>query len=351
MGLPTGVFSETYEQDKAILRTRLHWVLLFGALGLLGIVPLFASSFLLMTLILGSIYVIAALGLNILTGYCGQISLGHSAFMAVGAYTSGILAFHLGFPFWATLPIGVLGAGLVGLLFGLPALRVKGLYLALITLAAQVVILYVIKHGGDITRAATGIGIPLNPVRLGSIVFDSDFKFYYLMLGFTVLAIFLAHNIARSALGRAFIAIRDNDLAAEVMGIDLFRYKSLAFFIGCAFAGLAGALHGFWLGVILPEYYTLIESVWYLGMIIIGGMGSTVGSVTGALFVAFLTQYSTYFFSGLASTYPAVAGIVIPIKLVLFGLIIILVLIFEPRGIAHGWQLFKAYYRLWPFPH
>ena len=147
------------------------------------------------------------------------------------------------------------------------------------------------------------------------------------------------------------MAIRDNDLAASVMGISLFRYKLLAFFIGCAYAGIAGVIYTYWWGAITPEPFTLMESVWYLGMIIVGGLGSVFGSVAGAVLITFLSEYTTYFFSLLAGVWPGVVSVMMPMRGVLFGLIIILFLIFEPRGLAHRWGLVKVYYRLWPFSY
>ena len=349
MGLPSGIFSETYEQDKAVLRTKLHWVLLFLGLALAATVPFVAGGFLLSTLILCYITIIAALGLNLLTGFAGQISLGHSAFVAVGAYTGACLSYHLGWSFWAALLFAPLTAGLIGILFGAPSLRIKGLYLALATLAAQIIIMYAILHLEPLTRGSLGIEVP--PVTLGNIEFRTDFSFYFLALVFVVVMIFLAHNIARSKLGRAFKAIRDNDIAAEVLGISLFSYKLLAFFIGCAFAGIAGILHVYWLRAASPEAFTLISSVWYLGMIVVGGAGSTLGSVLGAIVITLLSQYTTYFLGDIAIAFPAVADWVYPMTYVIFGVIVILFLIFEPRGLAHRWQIMKAYYRLWPFSY
>lgn len=349
MGLPSGVFSQTYEQDKAVLRTRLHWVLLFAALVGAAALPFVTSGFFLSVLILCYINLIAVLGLNILTGMAGQISLGHSAFVAVGAYTGAILSHHLGLPFWAALPLAPLMAGSIGLIFGFPSLRIKGLYLALATLAAHVIIMHLIMHLTDLTKGPMGIQVP--PIALGGIEFNTDFKFYFLALAFVIIMIFLAHNIARSKLGRAFRAIRDNDLAAEVLGISLFNYKLLAFFIGCAFAGVAGILHLYWLRSVSPDPFTLLASVWYLGMVIVGGVGSTLGSVLGTVVITFLMQGATFFSGKLAMVIPYAADWIYSGRHIVFGIIVILFLLFEPRGLAHRWQIMKAYYRLWPFSY
>ena len=231
MSLPCGTFQENYAQDMAILRTKSHWVMLIAFLAFLFACPLFFNDRILAILTMIGIAVIAVHGLNILTGYCGQISIGHVGFMAVGAYTSAVLCARLGWSFWAALPCAALAAGMVGLIFGLPSLRVKAFYLIMATIAAHFIIVWVIIQFRNVTGGADGMAVP-RPELFG-FVFKSKAAYFYLVMIIACLATFLARNIVRTKAGRAFIAIRDNDLAAEVMGINPWSYKLLAFFIGC----------------------------------------------------------------------------------------------------------------------
>ena len=204
--LPCGTYPGSYQEDIAVVRTRLQWGLLIAGLALLFCLPLFTDLRWMSFINITMIYIIAVLGLNILTGYCGQISIGHAAFMAVGAYTSAILVTKLGFPFWVALPCAGIMAGLVGLIFGLPSLRVKGFYLVLATLAAQFIIMWVIMRIRFLTGGYAGIKVP-RP-ELGGIVFDTDQSYFYIIAVLLVIMTFLAKNIVRTKVGRAFIAIR-----------------------------------------------------------------------------------------------------------------------------------------------
>ena len=347
---PGGMFNVSYEKDSAIVRTGWQWFLLIAFLILLFCFPLFANRYLLGLMIMIATSLIAVHGLNILVGYCGQISVGHTAFIAVGAYTSAILCADMGLSFWIALPMAGIMAGVVGLLFGLPSLRVKGLYLALATLAAQFIIGYCILQFGDLTGGCFGHKAP-SP-HIGGIVIHSTQSWYWLIMGITVLMTFFAKNLARTRVGRAFIAVRDNDLAAQVMGVNLYTYKLLAFFIGCFYAGISGSLWAHYIGIAHPDSYTMMESVWYLGMIIVGGMGSTMGAIYGTVFIRLLGELVTWTSPMLGNVFPAIGGQVFAsLGLITYGLVIILFLVFEPRGLAHRWQLFKASYRLWPFSY
>ena len=262
---PCGTYDESYAQDMAIVRTRLQWILLIGGLIFLFSLPLFAGGRWLNLLNLIGISLIAVHGLNILTGYCGQISLGQAAFMAVGAYTSGVLTAKLGFSFWAALPCAALSAGIVGLIFGLPSLRVKGFYLAMATLAAQFIIPSLISHPLEgITEGIHTLIVP--PPKVGGIVCTSPQSMFYIIIPIAVVMTFFAKNLVRTGVGRAFVAIRDNDLAAEVQGVNVFGYKLLAFFICSAYAGVAGSLWAHWMRAINPDHFSLMDSIWYVGM-------------------------------------------------------------------------------------
>jgi len=350
MGLPCGTFNESYSQDMAIVRTRMQWGLLIAFLILLFFLPQILNEYLLSIVNGIAIWLIAVMGLNILTGYCGQINLGQAIFMAVGGYTSAILITNFGISFWLALPCAAIGSGLVGMLFGLPALKVKGFYLAMTTLAAQFIVTWALIHGGDVTKETYGIAIP-RP-SLGEFIFNTETRYFYLIIPITLLMGFFAKNLLRTRVGRAFVAIRDNDLAAEVMGVNLFRYKTLAFLICAAYAGIAGCLWTNYIAIAHYEHYALMDSIWMLGMLIVGGMGSTMGAVFGTIFIKGLMEAVAYLTPTLSTLIPAVGGLTaVSLGLVLLGVVIILFLIFEPRGINHRWEIIKHTYRIFPFSY
>ena len=348
--LPGGVFSTKYESDLAILRTRTQWLLLGLGLVLLFTAPLFANSYWLIWLTRLGITVVAVLGLHILSGLCGQISIGHAAFMGVGAYTVAILTAKVGLNSWLCLPICGLSAGLVGLVFGLPCFRLKGFYLAISTLAASYIIIWCIQYFSSVTGGF--MGLPLNALRLGPVDLSSRAAFYCLTMAVMVLATFFAKNIQRTATGRAFVAIRDNELAAEVSGIPVFRYKMLAFFIGCIFAGVAGWLWAYFQLRVNPDQFRLYDSMWYVGMLIIGGWGSTTGVFLGAASLRLLNVLIDRITPPLAEAFPSLAmQINVSFGLIFFGLIIVLFMVLQPRGLYYRWEKFKAYYRLHPYAY
>ncbi|MEI9476075.1 MAG: branched-chain amino acid ABC transporter permease [Deltaproteobacteria bacterium] len=347
MGLRWGTFQENYAQDMAVFRTRLHWGMLSAFLIFLFTCPLFLSDRILTVMTMIGIAIISVHGLNILTGYCGQISIGHVGFMAVGAYISAILTAKLGWSFWTALPCAGLAAGMAGLIFGLPSLKIRGFYLIMATIAAHFIIIWLVLHLRSITGGADGLAVP--KPRIGSFVFKSKASYFCLVMAFSCLATFLAMNIVRTRVGRAFVAIRDNDLAAEVMGINLWSYKLQAFFIGCVYAGVAGALLVHYYAFASVDQFPFMDSVWYLGMLIVGGMGSTAGAIFGAVSLKLLDELVTVVGPILSAAVAAQAAA--SLALISRGLIIILFLIFEPRGLAHRWGMIKAYCRLWPFSH
>jgi branched-chain amino acid transport system permease protein len=335
----------------AIVRTGTQWVLLVGLLAFVLTLPLYMSNYWLGVFNNIGITLIAALGLNLLVGYCGQLSIGHVGFIAVGAYTSAILVNSYHVPFIVALIAAGLVSGLIGALFGLPSVRVKGFYLAITTIAAQFIIMWVISHW-DITGGFNGMSVPY--ASFFGYEFDSRTNQFYLIIIIAIIAVFVAKNISRTKLGRAFIAIRDNDLAAEVMGVNLLYYKSLAFFIGCFFAGIAGSLLAHTTYTLNPEQFTFTDSILYIGMIIIGGLGTTLGPILGVIVIillknAFLPNYLVPYLDRTFTGLPA--GFTSGVAPMVFGIILVLFLVLEPRGIAHKWALFKAAYRLWPFSY
>jgi branched-chain amino acid transport system permease protein len=351
MSLPCGIRNYKYGQDMAIVRTGTQWVLMGLLLIFVLTLPLYMSNYWLGVFNNIGITLIAALGLNILVCYCGQLSIGHVGFIAVGAYTSAILTSHYNMPFIVGLLAAGIVSGVIGAIFGLPSVRVKGFYLAITTIAAQFIIMWVISHWG-ITGGFNGISVPY--ASLFGFEFASRSSQFYLIIVIAIAAVFFAKNIARTKLGRAFIAIRDNDLAAEVMGVNLLYYKLLSFFIGCFFAGIAGALLAHTTYTLNPEQFTFTDSILYIGIIIIGGLGTTVGPILGVVFIillknAFLPNYLVPYLERTFTGLPA--GFTSGVAPMVFGLILVLFLVLEPRGLAHRWSLFKAAYRLWPFSY
>lgn len=347
---PAGTYDTRYAQDMSIVRTRTQWILLALFLVFLIAFPHFIGRDWLGTFSLTGIVLIAVFGLHITTGLCGQINLGQTAFMAVGAYTSAVLTAKLGWPFLVALPCAGIMAGMVGLIFGAPSLKIKGFYLAMSTLAAYFIISWILLHT-KFLGGAIGMHVPY--ASIGGFIFDTDIKMYYLIIALTLIAGLGALNLTRTRAGRAFTAIRDNDLAAEVMGINLFYYKLLAFFIGCFYAGIAGSLWAHYYSYIQPLQFTLKDSVWYLGMIIVGGIGSTSGAVLGTVSISLLDRKFAPFISGiLTETFPLVRmNVTYATGTILFALVIIIFLVKQPRGLAHWWQIIKSSYRLWPYAY
>ncbi len=350
MRRPCGEYSTTYAKDKAIFRTKAQWSLFIAGVVLLMILPSLLPVYIVKMFITFYVQLIAVMGLMLLTGYCGQISLGQAAFVSVGAFTSAILVSTYGWPFPVSLIISIVAAVLFGLLFGLPALRIKGFYLAMSTLAAQFIIIWLINHLPNLTGGSDGMRVAR--INIFGFVFDNSIKYYYLVLGMTMLFTYFAVNIARSRIGRAWIAIRDNDIAAEAMGINLARYKLLAFAICSAFAGVSGALWAHYVPAINWEHFTLWESIWFLAMIVIGGIGTISGAIFGTAFIRILDELITFLFPIVSPILGGIdEGALAGALLAIYGLVIALFLIFEPRGLARRWEMFKSWYRLWPFKY
>jgi branched-chain amino acid transport system permease protein len=349
-----GVFRTTYQADMALYQVPLArlTVLAFAVLFVL-VLPLVLESTYLVWLNVVGLNIIAALGLNLLTGFCGQISVGHAAFMAVGAYTAAILVARAGMPFWVGMISGGALAAVYGLIVGLPSLRVKGFYLAIATLAAQFITEWTINHVKWISGGGFQAAILVPPPRLGPLVLDTEVEKYYLILATTIVALAVALNIARSRIGRAFVAIRDRDVAAEIIGVDIYRYKILAFLISSFYAGVAGALWVYYLGVANIESFRLVESIALLAMIIIGGLGSILGTIFGATFVTLLPFALEEVLHALKGVLPVadIHTFVAHLRLAVFGGLIVLFLVVEPEGLNRLWRNIKDYFRVWPFSY
>jgi branched-chain amino acid transport system permease protein len=344
-----GEFRVNYHDDERIFETRTPIVALVVLLGMLGMLPLFASTYELDVLNRIGIAIIGALGLNILIGYTGQISIGHAAFLAVGAYTTAILEAKAGFPFYLAIPAAALVTAAFGLIFGLPSLRLKGLYLAIATLAAHFITTYAIIHWESLTGGVLGLLVP-SPTLFG-VALDSDTRIFYVIFALVIPATLFAKNLFRTKVGRAFIAIRDRDVAAQVIGVSLFKYKLLAFLISSFYAGLAGGLMAHHSRILFSDAFSLLVAIDYLAMIIVGGMGSILGSIFGAAFMTLLPEVLKLTATSLSGVYPQSFGLIASARDVVFGLAIITFLIFEPEGLARIWLRIRSYWKLWPYSY
>jgi branched-chain amino acid transport system permease protein len=344
-----GDFKESYLEDEKIFQTWFVKCWIGVLLIFLLCLPLIASSYVMYVANIIGFAIIAAVGLNLLTGFTGQISLGHAAFVGVGGYATAILITRLGVPFWVALPAAGLISAAVGMVIGVPSLRVKGLYLVIATLAAQFILEYVFVHWESMTHGIRGINVP--PPHIGSFLFDTEKSFYYLTLAVVLVGLGFARNLVRTKWGRAFVAIRDRDLAAEIMGINLFRYKLIAFAVSSFYAGIAGGLWVSFMKVVTPEHFPFSLSIQYLAMVIVGGLGSVLGSVFGAVFMTLVPELLNVLASYAKAISPASGQLFIPMKDVIFGVLIVSFLIFEPHGLAEIWHRIKNFFTLWPFSY
>ncbi len=350
----SGLLKTTYQADMALYPLPIaRWAVAGVAALAFLVLPLLLSEYYLSILNLVSVAIVGALGLNILVGYTGQVSIGHGAFMSVGAYTAANLATRLDAPFWISLPLGGLMAAAVGAVVGIPSLRIKGLYLAIATLAGQLIIEWTINH---VTWISGGVqaSIEVPRPRLFGLVISTQRQMYFFLLVFVVLAIVGVMNLMRTRVGRAFIAIRDQDIAAEIIGINIFRYKLLAFAISSFYAGVTGVLYTYFLGIANYEQFQIGVSIDYLAMIIIGGLGSVLGAIFGAIFVTLLPiviRLSMEAFGGVFLAPQTVLNLIPNLRLMMFGALIIFFLIVEPEGLNRLWRNIRNYFRIWPFAY
>ena len=350
----SGVFKTSYAADMALYPLPIaRWTIAAIIVLFAVILPLSLHEYYLSIINLSLIAIVGALGLNILVGYTGQISVGHAAFMSVGAYTAANLAVKLGLPFWITLPAGGLMAALIGAIVGIPSLRIKGLYLAIATLAGQLIIEWIINHTPAISGGAqASIQVP-RPTLLGYEL-RTQGQLYFFLLFFAALAIVATLNLVRSRIGRAFVAIRDQDIAAEIIGINIYRYKLLSFAISSFYAGVCGVLYTYYLGIANYEQFQIVVSIDYLAMIIIGGLGSVLGSILGAVFVTMLPivlRLAMEPLAGLFFSPGEMSSVIASTRLVLFGGLIIFFLVVEPEGLNRLWRNIRNYFRVWPFSY
>ena len=361
--LPCGEYHQNYREDHAWWQTRfikgkmvlLMLVLFFG-------IPWVSDSYWLSVCNQIGYTVLGALGVQLLIGFCGQVTLGHAAFLAVGAYTSTLLILEfpwpkffvdLGLAYPISIFIAAIVAGIWCVLFGLPSAKVKGFYLILTTMAAQfitvdfVITQYISQIGGR----GQAFSLPPGTIKIGPWVIDSDLKVYYMMIVLVILCTTAVVNLLRSRVGRAWVAIRDNDISAEVMGINVVQYKLLAFFVAGFIGGVAGA---FWisnLAAISPEHFPWFWSLWLVGVILIGGVGSIHGTIFGSIFMVVVMELLQMAVIPLATSYPKLLMDFLFIKEAAFGLAICAFMIFEPNGLAYRWWQAKNYFNLWPFSY
>lgn len=342
-------FLKDYDQDFKRFRSlyKRFWMMIL--IVALILYPFLFGTYFVSIINTVGIAVIAAIGLNLLTGFTGQISLGHAAFMAVGAYSSAYLNIRFGFSFWGGLAAGGVIAGFFGLLVGIPSLRFKGLYLAIATLAFSVILNHAILQWKTVTGGANGLNLP--PTSFFGWPINNDIRWYFLIMAFVFMAVGFGSNIARTRIGRAFAAIRDRDVAAEAIGIPLAEYKLQAFIISSVYAGVSGALLAHYTGYISLDNFTLLHSVEFLTMIIVGGLGSVLGSIFGAVLMVLLPEVLNLLAGALSHQYPVFMTRFIDVKLFVYGLIIVLFLMFEPDGLYGRWRKVKNYFIQWPFSY
>jgi branched-chain amino acid transport system permease protein len=346
----TGVHHRTYRAELALRHTKAEYARLLMVAALLVAAPYVLDNYWLGIANAILIAVIGAVGLNILVGFTGQISLGQGGFLAVGAYGSAILSGRAGLPMPVSVLLAVLLTAAVGAFFGLPALRLKGLYLAIATLASQEIIMFVVRRWQWLTDGQGFLEVArlsLFGWRIERETFEV--QWYWILVVVAGLSVVAARNLFRTALGRSFMAVRDQDIAAQAMGVDLTRTKVTAFAVSSGFVGLAGALSAHYTETVTWERFTLDVSVLYLAMIIVGGLGSIAGSIYGAIFMMLLPALLTELNDAVKDSLPFLNDQLPAIENAVFGLAIVVFLIVEPRGLDRIWTRVKDYVRFWPF--
>jgi len=344
-----GEFRTTYQSDMTIFPTPLARRVAIASVGLLLLAPLVLNQYYLNLFIQIGYYGIAALGLNIVVGFTGQISLGHAAFFGLGAFTSAWINNNFGIPVFFCIPLAGLLTMAVGLLVGIPAGRIKGLYLAIATLASQYILEDFFARADWFTGGSAGA--MASPFTIFGYVMNNDRSYFYVVLFYVIIMYLAGSNLLRTRDGRAFIAVRDHYLSAEIMGINLNKYRILSFGISSFYAGIGGALFGHYLGFVSAEGFTLLLSIQFLAMVIIGGLGSVMGAMFGTVFMVLLPQVMEFGVHLVGSNNSALTQALAYIKEISIGLAIILFLIFEPDGLAHRWKMIKNYWKLYPFSY
>lgn len=348
---PSGEFHASYRQDTTIFPSINSRRATIAGVVLLALTPLFAGNYVLNLLIQIGYIGIAALGLNILVGFTGQISIGHAVFFGFGAFASAYFNHRFGIPVFFSIPLAGLATTAVGLIFGLPAARLKGLYLAIATLAAQFILQDFFGRAHWFTGGVSGTAA--NPFSIFGFVADNDVSYFYVVLVYVVVCFLLVTNLMRSRDGRALIAVRDHYLSAEMMGVNLTAYRTMSFGISSFYAGIGGALYAHYLGFVSTEGFDILFSIQFLAIVIIGGLGSVSGTLMGAAFMLLLPQAMEYLASQLSGSaidhWLHLKEGVSYLREMTIGAVIVLFLMFEPDGLAHRWRQIKAYWKLYPY--
>jgi len=359
---PTGIYKKDYVSEEGLFPTPFIKASSIIFATVLLVIPFFLSDHLLYIAITVFIAVIGAVGLNILTGFTGQISIAQGAFIGIGAYTCAYFTQNLAQPLWISIPAGGILTTAIGLFFGLPSLRIKGLYLLMSTFAAQFFLgEYVFVELESITGGVGGFrveppafpGLPGNP-NFGISLY-SDFRYYFFALAIATIAVFAAINLSRSKTGRALKSIRDRDIAASLIGVNITKYKLIAFGTSSFFAGICGAISAYAWKEISPPIFSLELSVAYLAMIICGGIGSVRGAVLGAVFITLLPEaiilFMNSFVIDILPSWYNWGYLFSGLHAILYGLIIVLFLLFEPDGLNKIWVNFRSSVVIWPFSY
>lgn len=347
MTRPGPFLRTSYLESNEVLPRPYQKALVIIAVGLLLLPPVLISSFYVHLMNTVLLAVIAVVGLNLLTGYCGQISLGHAAFLAIGAYTTVILT-RMGLPFLAVVPAAGVAGAVSGFIVGLPSLRFRGIYLAISTLAMHFAVVYLVTaYQSGIGSSASG-GINLSDPIIFGYELSDDRVWYYFLFGCAALSVIFAINLVRTRVGRAWMAIRDRDIAAEALGINVSWYKLLAFMTSSALASIAGCLAAYYQNVVTAEAYTIDLAVTYLAMVIVGGTGSVLGAIFGAIFITLLPYGIDFLFEFAPSSW-RFGGRIFGVQHGMIGIFIILFLIFEPKGLVEIWRRIETYFERWPF--
>jgi len=342
----SGYFRTDYADELALIQTRGERASLAVFIVVLAALPFIASPFLLDLACQVFLAAIGALSLMLLTGYAGQISLGHAGLIAAGAFTTGILAREINAPFWVTLPASALTGVVLGLIFGLPSLRLRGLYLAVSTLALHFIVIYL---GGEYeTKRGFSTGIMVDKPTIAGFALNDGRIWYFILLAFAAATLLICINLLRSRSGRAWRALHAKETVAEALGISIARYKLLAFVISSAMTTVAGSLFAYYRGFVSIEAFDLFLSIQYVAMIIIGGMGSLLGALLGAAFVT-VFPYAIESLLKLLPNVQSLAGDIFAVNYASFGVVMILFLIFEPQGLVGIWRRVQDYFLLWPF--
>lgn len=342
----SGYFRTEYREDHALLDTRTHKASFAVLCAVLLALPWVATPLLVDLSNQVLLAAIGAVALMLLTGFAGQVSLGHAGLLAAGAFTAGILAKEFDLPFWVTLPASACTGAILGLVFGLPSLRLRGLYLAVSTLGLHFVVIYV---GSEYeTRRGFSSGIVVDPPSLAGWQLTDARAWYFVLLAFAAATTLCALNLLRSRTGRAWRALRTNETVAGALGVNVAAYKLLAFVASSTMTAVAGCLFAYYRAFVSVEAFSLLLSIQYIAMAIIGGLGSILGALLGAVFVVLLP----YAVEGITTVLPLperFSELLFSVNNVAFGVVMVLFLVFEPHGLVGIWRRVQSYFLLWPF--